>query len=159
MVYVAHDNQDEGDLLTGTRVCRTCNTRKGMTDFHWVNGMRHRSRSCKECWTSRARERRAADPEKYRLADRARALLAKYGITVKDYAAMWVRQGGECAICGTPLDENAHVDHDHATGVVRGLLCLGCNVGIGSFAESIERLWMAIHYLGDPPGVPEKEVA
>jgi hypothetical protein len=40
-----------------------------------------------------------------------------------------------------------HVDHDHKTGLIRGLLCTQCNPGIGYFQDSIERLQLAIKYL------------
>ncbi len=48
------------------------------------------------------------------------------GITDDGYAAMLAEQGGGCAICGsTPKTRRLHVDHDHASGRVRGLLCRG----------------------------------
>lgn len=50
------------------------------------------------------------------------------GVTDEEYAAMLERQGGGCAICGArPKTRRLHVDHDHATGKVRGLLCHRCN--------------------------------
>ena len=50
------------------------------------------------------------------------------GVTDEDYARMLAAQGGGCAICGaTPKTRRLHVDHDHRTGRVRGLLCHRCN--------------------------------
>ena len=50
------------------------------------------------------------------------------GVTDEDYALMLATQGGGCAICGNPpRTRRLHVDHDHKTGVVRGLLCFQCN--------------------------------
>lgn len=58
---------------------------------------------------------------------------------------MLAEQDGRCKICGQLKKLN--VDHDHATGEVRGLLCHGCNVGIGFFRDSPELLRSAIDYL------------
>lgn len=67
--------------------------------------------------------------------DRARNLRA-YGLTEADYDRMLIEQGGCCAICSRPdpgryLQANFSVDHCHSSGVVRGLLCHACNLGIG----------------------------
>jgi len=57
-------------------------------------------------------------------------------------------QGGLCLICGVLLTVvNLHTDHDHATGVVRGLLCINCNQGLGQFKDSPELLMRAATYL------------
>ena len=58
----------------------------------------------------------------------AATLKRKYGITAKEYEALFKRQGGVCAICGRPpKTRRLHVDHCHRTKVVRGLLCFRCN--------------------------------
>lgn len=54
-------------------------------------------------------------------------------------------QDGVCAICGAANPE--HVDHDHATGYIRGILCFNCNGGLGQFRDSIKYLGKAIDYL------------
>lgn len=57
-------------------------------------------------------------------------------------------QGGRCAICGRELlDEDAHLDHCHRTGEVRGVLCRACNHGLGNFGDSVPTLRRAIKYL------------
>ena len=74
-----------------------------------------------------------------------------YGMEWDDYIAMIDLQGNKCAICGTSDPGRGHVnlsvDHDHATGKVRGLLCHPCNVGIGSFRDDPALLSAAIRYL------------
>lgn len=73
---------------------------------------------------ARAQRRRRERPE----VERARVLRLKYGITLEQYARMFLRQGGGCALCSVPPKTRAlHVDHDHTTGRVRGLLCFRCN--------------------------------
>ena len=68
-----------------------------------------------------------------------------YGITLDEYEAMIVLQQGQCAICQQELP--LEIDHDHATGAVRGLLCRPCNLSIGKFEEDPIRLQRAIDYL------------
>jgi hypothetical protein len=74
-----------------------------------------------------------------------------YGITAEQYAALLAEQDGKCAICRTDdwpsKDRAPHVDHDHVTGRVRGLLCGICNNGLGSFRDDPARLRAAAEYL------------
>lgn len=56
-------------------------------------------------------------------------------------------QGGNCAICLTPPKRWFAIDHDHATGKVRGLLCTNCNTGIGMLKDDLEVLHRAQVYL------------
>jgi hypothetical protein len=72
-----------------------------------------------------------------------------FGISADDVDALIEVQGGVCAICGITPEREAswHVDHDHETGAVRGVLCIDCNHGIGKLGDSIERLERAIAYL------------
>jgi hypothetical protein len=81
-----------------------------------------------------------------------RGKLAKYGITEDDYDALLASQRGRCAICGKDASGNGRllaVDHDHKTGEVRGLLCRGCNLGIG-LLEKEGFLNKAMAYLANP---------
>ena len=98
------------------------------------------------------RARKAAEPERTFQRYRKSYLKQKFGITPADYDAMLKAQGGTCAICGT-LDPGRgspyfHVDHCHATNVVRGLLCNSCNIALGHFKDDVQRLAAAIEYLG-----------
>ena len=70
----------------------------------------------------------------------------EYGLTIEAYQAMKSGQGDVCAICRHPFDP-LNVDHCHDTGRVRGLLCRGCNIGLGAFKDRPERLAAAISYL------------
>lgn len=93
-------------------------------------------------------------PERYKEWDRARdrdrraqSLWKKYRLTLEDFDRMAHDQGGACAICGEVPAGNLHVDHDHKTGEVRGLLCMGCNVAIGHMRENRDALQKAAAYL------------
>src|SRR5699024_496382 len=65
---------------------------------------------------------------------RAENLWRKYGMTLEEYELRADAQGGRCLICAKP-GAQLLVDHDHETGAVRGLLCHGCNVGLGWFKD------------------------
>ena len=80
--------------------------------------------------------------------------LKNFGITVEDYEFMFERQGGTCAICGSPETEfvmgvkkRLSVDHCHQTGRVRGLLCSKCNLGLGYFLDNWVLIDNAMEYL------------
>lgn len=77
------------------------------------------------------------------------ALRYKYGITADDYDQMWVEQEGRCAICVVAFDSEAdgHVDHDHATKRVRGLLCGPCNKALGLMRDDPATLRAASEYV------------
>lgn len=155
MVYRSPLNKDEGDLETGTRVCRICLDRKPMPEFFWTGQKRYRSRVCKVCWNSRAQASRAENPDKYRRNGQVRNLRVKYGLTEKGYNDLLNDQGHRCAICRSPLGVSVHVDHDHETGAVRGILCFVCNTALGKFRDSVEILQAAIAYLTRPLPVVE----
>lgn len=80
----------------------------------------------------------------------------KYGISPEEFDAMLAAQGGGCAICGTTEwmgnGKVPHVDHDHATGRIRGILCGNCNLGIGKLGDDPVRLRAAAAYLEREPG-------
>lgn len=105
-------------------------------------------------WQQANRERLNAYRRQYRKGrkaiDREQHLRRKFGITQADYEAMLAAQSGGCAICGDrpPEGVSLHVDHDHDTGVVRGLLCIRCNNALGALRESDEVVLRAAAYLG-----------
>lgn len=81
---------------------------------------------------------------------RADWLRWKYDLTEDEFDAMVEAQGGRCLICCEVPDEQLVVDHDHGTGVVRGLLCRCCNIGLGFMRDDPERLRRAADYLTTP---------
>lgn len=75
--------------------------------------------------------------------------LKSYGMTLDDFDRMWDQQGGNCASCFVCLehDDPFHIDHDHKTGAVRGILCPPCNLTVGHGRESPDLLRKCAAYL------------
>ncbi|MFI1796374.1 endonuclease VII domain-containing protein [Streptomyces sp. NPDC020379] len=77
---------------------------------------------------------------------------ATYGLQAGDYDRLFELQGGRCAVCGGTRRQRLSVDHDHKTGLVRGLLCRMCNGRLLTAArDRPETLRAAAEYLEDPP--------
>lgn len=73
-----------------------------------------------------------------------------YGISLEDYNKLFLKQKGCCAICSkhqSELKERLHLDHNHKTNKIRGLLCGSCNRAIGLLREDVEIFSKAIDYL------------
>jgi hypothetical protein len=108
---------------------------------------REKARECSRLW-------RMANPEKL-FQQNKRQRLKKYRITETDYDALLAKQGGGCAICDTKKPGGNRkffpIDHDKATGKVRGLLCSIHNVGLGHFNHDPAQLLRAVDYLASPP--------
>jgi Recombination endonuclease VII len=75
------------------------------------------------------------------------AVRRKFKLEPEEVRALLLKQEGRCAICKTFIMYCYHIDHNHTTGVVRGLLCGSCNRGIGLLHESVESLKNAVTYL------------
>lgn len=88
------------------------------------------------------------DPSKRAVAYRKHLLKKKYGLTLAQFEAMLEAQEGVCAICyREQIGKNIHVDHNHVTGEVRGLLCGPCNTALGLFGDDADRMIRAAQYL------------
>ncbi len=79
--------------------------------------------------------------------------LKQYGMTLADYETMLEGQNRRCAIsgCNNKPKRAMQVDHDHVSGLVRGLICSNCNCGLGLLGDNAERLAAAIDYLRREP--------
>lgn len=112
-------------------------------------------RNCKE-WSKKYKEKARESNKKWLMKQdknyrRIRRLREQYGLTLDDYNNILSKQGYKCAICGKPHKEEKkkrlHIDHDHTTGLIRGLLCFRCNFGLTYFSEDPEILFRAYTYL------------
>lgn len=144
-------------------ICTKCCIDQPATEF--PNDPRNRSGKsswCRACYREKDRSR-AVDPVKKAESDRRHyikhhgdirqqqvdsRLRSRYGITKDDFDLMVEQQQGLCLICEKPPTSTFHVDHDHESGQVRGLLCASCNVKLG-ILEQYEWCQRAYIYLHD----------
>jgi hypothetical protein len=120
------------------KLCKGCQTELPLTAF--VKDHRNkdgRGARCKPCYNAS----KTYSPER----QRRYKLKHLYGLTPEQYNEILEEQNG-CKICHKKSDRY-HVDHDHSTGKVRGILCLSCNVAIGHFSDNLSTLQNAIAYL------------
>ncbi|MEQ1354518.1 MAG: endonuclease VII domain-containing protein [Candidatus Acidiferrum sp.] len=111
-------------------VCNRGHPFNAENTYEYLNG-KYVNRSCRIC----ARERNTF---RQRL----------YGVPLEVYRAKLAAQDGRCAICGGPPGKRSlNVDHDHATGQVRDLLCAACNTGIGALRDDPELMRKAAEYI------------
>jgi hypothetical protein len=157
------------------KCCKKCGESKPLSEYYRATGMKDGHRSeCKDChkakqqiWYQANREHSIAQVKRWqqenkehlhayrreyrqrRKAEERDAYLRRtFGISQADYETLLAKQGGGCAICGKPPGNTAlHVDHDHETGKVRGLLCVGCNNALGQFHDDPHLLHRAIDYV------------
>lgn len=147
-----------------TKHCAKCKRYLPVGDFtrdaRMISGLKS---YCRTCCATDAVERYHAEPERARAAARDRARKARtpettrnkhlrdmYGLTREQYDALLAEQGGGCAVCKADKASGKgsfHVDHDHDTGAVRGLLCHHCNIAIGNAGDDPARLRALADYL------------
>ena len=125
----------------GYKWCADCNQALPVEEFvKTVASPTGLGSYCKPCHNARGKlaKEKVGGSRTYHLTRR-------YGITAAEADHLLTAQGGLCAICKTAPAN--HVDHDHATGAVRALLCFNCNGGLGQFKDNPEVLHAAAYYV------------
>lgn len=126
----------------GMKWCKDCGEIKPLDTFVLSKkSPTGRGSYCKPCQNARTYESR----QRLHGGSREYHLRHRYGIGAKAFESMLAEQDGKCPICERPDPE--HVDHDHETGKVRGILCFNCNQGLGNFRDDIRSLIRAVNYL------------
>jgi hypothetical protein len=145
-----------------TKQCSKCLVEKPTSEFRArpERGGQLNS-SCRTCETTHAREYRHKHPDRVRKSRKllyhkpgqrekrkAHWMKWRYGMTVGERNHMYSEQNGCCPICGAPAElDRMHIDHDHATGQVRALLCCSCNWFVGWIETRRHLLTTALEYL------------
>ncbi len=127
-------------LRLGMKRCPSCQEIKSLEDFYLRKDRGVPYSDCKDCTKTRAFDFK---------------IQGKFGLAGKEYQLILDIQGRVCAICGASVSDNGKrlaIDHDHKTGRIRGLLCNGCNVGLGMFRDNPKILRKAIRYLKENGG-------
>jgi len=144
------------NVMPTRKMCTVCKVAKPFEDFYDgykakkqrdVTNKKYPHSRCKECDHARVRVYHHKNKKritKQMLVSHRRRL---YGLNEEEYNNMILSQNNLCAICNKPSDKTLHIDHDHVTGRVRGLLCPNCNTGIGMLQEDLIILNRAIEYL------------
>lgn len=135
------------------RRCTKCKKVKTAENFDKNPEARTRLRAwCLDCRKNYQREYNRIHKNGKVLDNRLRN---QFGISLDDYRRLLAKQRNRCAICRSDEPGNGFerflVDHDHETGLVRGLLCVSCNSGLGHFRDSVKLIEAAGRYLNDPP--------
>ena len=126
----------------GFKWCPDCQQVRTVEDFSRTRANKSGINAyCKPCHSARGK----ASKDKVGGSRTYHLLQRRYGITAEDADRMFAAQDGLCAICCERPAE--HVDHDHATGLVRGLLCFNCNGGLGQLRDDVVLLDSAGSYL------------
>lgn len=123
------------------KTCIECREEKSELDFYFRKRQGKLRNECKQCHSRNVFKSAQKNPD----VRMRRHYRRYYNITLEDVLALRERQAGRCAICRR--EKKLVVDHDHATGRVRGLLCNGCNRALGYVEDNVETLKSAIEYL------------
>jgi len=105
------------------------------------------------------RRYRLKNPERYKRIKRVEKILRIYGVTEEMFGHMLLDQNGVCAVCRQPQHERQygklaalHIDHNHETKKVRGLLCGNCNRALGMLQEDPLRIEALARYIRETNG-------
>lgn len=133
-------------LAAGKKSCSRCGEVKERDQFN--RSPKHPTGLhswCKTCCSEQRRERYRREHAEINLKSRA----GRFGISIAHLEALIAEHDGRCAICSGPCPSGRRlaVDHNHATGQVRGLLCANCNRGIGLLKDSALLAQAAADYL------------
>jgi hypothetical protein len=143
--------------------CNACNSedkrRRYLADPHAAIDRVKRWQQANPERVNATQRARRSKPEAKRRA-RADHLMRKFAMTIEQYDSMLEAQGGGCFICGRPSreDSSLHVDHDHSTGRVRGILCFCCNNALADFQDDPALLRKAASYVTHNSPEVEEEI-
>lgn len=134
--------REKVEVPAGSKYCPRCMEAKAFAEFGRNRASNDgRTNYCKPCHARVMQDNKI----KNHGSERNYLLKLRYGITQDDFERMLAQQDGLCAIC--QVVPGTFVDHCHASGLVRGVLCFNCNNGLGHFGDNTVLLELAAHYL------------
>jgi hypothetical protein len=134
--------------MTNVKTCTCCREAKDLSEFHKSkaasDGLNYVCKSCKSQKAKGAYQKWSPEQKEKHKVRRMKYL---YGLSEEEYA--YLQSQNACGICGAASSSrgNLCVDHDHATGKVRGVLCTECNLALGYLKDNVALLQSAIDYL------------
>lgn len=136
-------------VFPSSRVCFGCKTELPLTnEYFYRSNTRYYQRECKKC--NKIRRSKWWKSKKGKRSSRNTKLKSKYGISIKEFELLLEAWNYSCGICGKQqvIDSvELCVDHDHKTGLIRGILCQSCNLALGNFKDSIKNVVNGVDYL------------
>lgn len=152
------------EFIGKTKICVSCKEEKEISNNFYVslsyNNRYYPETKCKNCLNEQLRnsESRRKNYTESRKRNKEqienKRLIKEYGIDREGKRRLLETQDNKCKICKTELlmgmdPHYVHIDHNHKTNKVRGILCTNCNRGLGCFKDNINSLYTAIDYLLD----------
>ncbi len=141
------------------KLCKGCDKTKLFKDFHlrqrhdtYPNTVAGYSDKCKKCTLIDRKAAKIKNPKKIADIDTNSRLKRMYGITLTQYNQLFSAQNGCCKTCERPAGDFKKVlvvDHCHTTKLVRGLLCMPCNLTLGYVQDNTKVLENLIGYLNN----------
>jgi hypothetical protein len=127
------------------KTCIKCGEQKPLSEFNIRSDTKKPLGSCKTCVKTYSKTQHLKNLSKRK----DQKLKKSYGISLLEKHAMLKNQNNKCGICKKELttERDKNVDHCHATGLVRSILCCKCNFGIGYFDDSVQYLENAVQYI------------
>ena len=168
--------------LPKVKICSKCGQTKSLDDFYKRTSSKDSLYSwCKECTKKSSKLYQKKNINKVREAQRNRRkkfidhkktessywvvetshknFARQIGISFEElefwYKKQWMKQQAQCAICGKVFSGDEHIDHDHKTNKLRGLLCGNCNRALGMLKENINTVENLINYIKQFAGPPK----
>ena len=133
------------------KLCCDCNTEKDISEFNKQPDRKYGvAGRCRECQSIYHKQWYTKNKERMKERFRRNNYFSRYNITIADYEKLLEKQNNCCAICYSKTgsaNKRLAVDHNHQTGIIRGLLCDECNTGLGKFKDNPSLLTNAIAYL------------
>jgi len=130
------------------KICKQCNQEKPLSEYYKDSSKKDKlTIYCKQCCKDKEHAYHKKNPIK-KTNRKRKGMISKSGlpITMTEYTQMLEEQNNKCGICDCDMT-TPYIDHNHATGVIRMLLCHHCNSLLGMAKENIQTLQKSIEYL------------